>query len=429
MNRSLKNEVKMEDRRLEEIYFAFADMHLGEGKNNNLEYFKSDAEFAETIKLMLEKYAGEKLALYLLGDTIDFLVVEYHGRTQAEPTENAALEKIAKIFAAHPKVVESFRIFIEAGERIKFFLGNHDIALGWPNVQNFIRRELIKNISHPEQADAYSKRIEFALNETRSGVFFTHENDAEEIHSMPKNLFLTERAGKPLATPLLCQPYGNHSRADLANPLAKGSRVRKGNYWVGRLEPHWYIYLESIWKNQWFALNAFLMWLFMPLRHRCSRRWWVRKSAGLMKLFLMNLEALLLTIWDTFRGRDYTHYPRTILENNNDINIIFIAHIHTCRRETHEKYGTFIYPGNWSVTYDIQPPKPNLKWKHFRDLEKLAKTIWAARKMFNKKTQYLYQPKKRELYSFGVCKFYSDGYKETDLMRYNPKKKCLEKLN
>jgi hypothetical protein len=419
----------MEDRQLEEVVFVFADMHLGEGKKNNLEYFEADAEFAKTIKLILKKYCERPLALYLLGDTFDFLAVEYSGETHAEPNEDAAIEQIEKIFAAHPKVIGTFRLFIEAGGRIKFFLGNHDLALAWPNVQNFIRREMVKNMGFAEKINAWDKRIDFSLEEKRNGVYFIHGNDAEPIHATPKNLFITKHSGKPLLLPLLCYPYGSHSRADLANPLSLGSRIRKGSYWVGRLEPHWYIYPESIWKNKWFALNAFFLWLIMPLRHRLSRRWWVRRSAGLIKLSRMNLDALLLTFWNKVRGRDYTHYPRTILKNNDDINVVFIAHIHTCQRETHEKYGTFIYPGNWSTTYDIQAPKPNLKWKHFRGLEKLIKTILAARKMFNKKTKHLYQPKKRATYSFGVCKFYSDGYKEVDLMRYNPEKNCLEKLN
>ena len=418
----------MAERTLEENRFIFTDMHLGEGKNNNLEYFEEDEKYCAAIRLIIERHRGEPVTLCQLGDTFDFLAVEYNGKTRAEPTEDAAIEQIEKIFAAHPKVIDVWRLWLEGGGKIKFFIGNHDLALSWANVKNYIRRELTGGMSWNEQFNAFDKRIEFLLEEKKNGAYFTHGNNAESLHATPKNVFLTKRMSKPLLLPLLRHPYGNHSRTDLANPLARGTRICKGNYWIGRLEPHWYVYLEAIWKNRWFALNALILWLIMPIRHRFSRRWWVRKSAGLVKLFLLNIEALLLTLWDTFRGRGFTYYPENILRDSGDIDVVFLGHIHTCRREMHEKHGTFIYPGNWSVTYDVQFPKPEIKWKRFRRLERIVKTVWATRKMFRKKDS-LCEPKRREIYSFGVCRFYGDGYKEIDLMRYNPQKNCLEELN
>lgn len=429
----------MAKRTLEENRFVFADMHLGEGKNNNLEYFEEDEKYCATIRLILEQHRGEPIVLCQLGDTFDFLAVEYNGKTRAEPTEDAAITQIENIFAAHQKIIDIWRLWLASDGKIKFFIGNHDLALVWPNVQNFIRRELLFGISwwwSPEinqfvwsdNIGAWQK-IDFIFEEKKNGVFFTHGNNAESLHATPKNVFLTKRMGKPLLLPLLRHPYGNHSRTDLANPMTRGSRICNGNYWVGRLEPHWYVYLEAIWKNQWFAINAVILWLIMPIRHRFSRRWWVRKSAGLAKLFLLNLEALLLTLWDTFRGRDYTYYPKNILKDNGDIDVVFIGHVHICRREMHEKYGTYIYPGNWSTTYDVQFPKPDITWKRFRRLEKIIKTILVSRRMFNKKTRHLYTPKKRELYSFAVCRFYKDGYKEVSLLQYNPQRNCLEELN
>lgn len=429
----------MAERTLEKNCFVFADMHLGEGKDNNLEYFEEDEKYCATIRLILEQYRGEPITLCQLGDTFDFLAVEYNGKTRAEPTEDAAIEQIKKIFAAHPKVIDVWRLWLKSGGKIKFFIGNHDLALVWPNVRNFIRRELLFGVSwwwSPEinqfvwSASIVGwKKIDFAMEENKSGVYFTHGNNAESLHAMPKNVFLTKRMGKPLLLPLLRHPYGSHSRTDLANALARGSRFRKGNYWVGRLEPHWYIYPESIWKNQWFGLCTFFLWLAMPIRHRFSRRWWVRKSAGLFTLFWYNAQLLVWTIFNTLRGIDYTEYPKNILKDNDNIDIVILAHIHICRRETHGKYGTYIYPGNWSTIYDVQFPKPDIKWKRFRRLERFIKTIWVTRKMFHKKTRHLYAPKKRELYSFAVCRFYEDGYKEVDLLQYNPQRNCLEELN
>lgn len=416
------------DRKIQDIYLIFADLHLGEGRGNNLEYFEADKEFVRTVGLAMKKHKGIPLTLCFLGDTFDFLAVDHNGETHAEADVDAAVSQIRKIWKAHRRVFAIMRTFLRCGGTIKFFIGNHDLALAFANVQNFIRRKLTKYLNWERNINIWDKRIKFVFEETRNGVFLTHGNKAEKIHyTPPEKIFLTKREGKPLLLPLLRHPYGSHSRADLANTLARGSWFCRGNYWVGRLEPHWYIYPESIWKNWRFGIYAFFLWLLMPIRHRFSRRWWVRKSKGLFALFWDNIQLMIWTILNTLRGKDYTEYPKDILKSRDDIDVVILAHIHICRRETHGK--TYIYPGNWSTTYDVQWPRPELKWRRLRRLEKFFKTIAVLHKMFGKKTRHLYAPKKRELYSFGVCKFFDDGYKEITVLRYNPQADCIEKLN
>ncbi len=420
------------DKKIQDIYLVFADMHMGEGKKNNLEYFEADKEFVRTLGLAMQKHHGTPLTLCFLGDTFDFLTVEYKDETHAEADEGATVEQIHKIWKAHRAVFAVLRTFLRCGGTIKFFMGNHDLALAFPNVQNYIRRRLTKFMSWAKKMDIWDKRIKFLFEEKRSGIFFTHGNKAEKIHyTSPEKVLLTKRRGKQILTPLLRHPYGSHSRADLGNALARGSRIRAGNYWVGRLEPHSYVYLEAIWKwrQWWFALCAIFLWLVMPLRHRISKRWWVRKSAGLFLLFKYNVRLMFWTILNKLHGVDYTKYPKDILKDNGDIDIVVLAHIHICRRETHGKYGTYIYPGNWSTTYDWEWPRPELKWKRFHRLEKILKTLVSLHKLFGKKTLHIYEPKKRELYSFGVCKFFEDGYKEVGLLRYNPQNDRIEELN
>lgn len=416
------------DRKIKDVYLLFADLHLGEDKKNNLEYFEATKEFVRTIILAVTKYIKHRLTICLLGDTFDFLSVECRGRTRAEETEGAAIEQIEKIFKAHQAVIGILRHFLRCGSKIKFFIGNHDLALVWPKVQDFIRCELTKNINPTKNA---REQIEFLFEEKRDGVYLNHGNNAEELHATPKNVFLTKRMGKPLPAPLLRHPYGNHLRTDLANTLARGSRICKGNYWVGRLEPHSYVYLESLWnwKKWWFAINAFFLWLIVPLRHRFTRRWWVRKSAGLLTLIRYNVEILFWTILNTLRGKDYTEYPKNILKDNDDIDIIFLGHNHVCRREMHEKYGTYNYVPNWATIYDMKWPHQELKWKRFRRLERIIQWLAAIRKIFSKKYAAEFTPKKRELYGFDVCKFFGNGYKETEHLKYNKQNDTLEELN
>ena len=419
-------------RHLAENRFVFADFHLGEGKKNNMELFIDDDIFVSAEDKIMENHAGENNVLVLLGDFFDFLAVEYRKRILAEPTEVSAHEKLQKIIAAHPKVMAALQKFLAQG-KIKFFTGNHDLDLRWPSVQLAIKQKLAEKFRGLTDT-GYSQameRVEFIEEETKNGVLFIHGNNGEAIHALPDEKFITSHLGRPLPEPLLNIPYGNHIAADLGKKLAHGSLLCKGNRWVGRLEPHWYIYAESFWKNwqsRWFGLCAFTMLLLTPLRHFFSRRWWVRKSASFWTLFRANFEAMILTAINLLRGRDYTHYPLQILKDNQHIDIIFIGHIHEFRHMV-DKHGTIIFPGNWCTTYDVQFPTPTLTWKRWRSAERVIKFFWAMRKMFSPETRHLYKPKKRELYSFGVCKFFDDGYKEVELMRYNPKKDCLEKIN
>lgn len=412
----------------QEIRFIFADFHMGEGpfkngKPNPLELFNADLDFCYAINKLLELYGGgsAKLELDLNGDTFDFLRAEYRGRTQAEPTEEASVEKIQKIFAAHPLVIETFRKFLSHNGKIKFFVGNHDLALVWPNVQNFIRQELAKG-----QNQNIDCQIEFVFEEIKDGAFISHGNNAEFINAVrPEKVFLTKRLGQPLASPLLRHPYGNHLTTDQANVLSRGTKLFRGNQWVGRLEPHGFIFLEALAKNKWFALWAFIIWLITPFRHRFSRRWWVRKSASLRTLFRYNWYSLVATAYNKVRGKDYTAYARKILAENKNIDVVISSHFHTFALHT-TKDGTIAFPGNGSTTYDGEIPKPDLKWKRFRWLEKTIKYLAIMRKMFSPKTSHLFAPQKREFLRFGILKFFGGGYKEVHLMRYNMKNDCLE---
>ncbi|PIR66517.1 MAG: hypothetical protein COU51_03175 [Parcubacteria group bacterium CG10_big_fil_rev_8_21_14_0_10_36_14] len=427
------------ERQLSENRFVFTDLHLGERKNNNLDYFSADEEFFNCIMLIIKEYVLSEtpMELILLGDTFDFLTVSYDwtetnkkgqkikkSRILAEPTEEASMQKIKKIFNAHPKVIDALKLFLNYG-KIKFFIGNHDVSLAWGRVQLLIKEMLTEKLTQAGKQDA-SNRISFSFEEKKSKVLFEHGNNCEPHCAMPKKIFLTRRLGQPLQKPILNHPYGNHL-LELANRLASDTFWCKGNYWIGRLEPHWYIYL-SFYKNWWFTIYATITWLFFPFRHRFSKRWWVRKEHSLFKLFSFSLQAMLTTVLNKIRGQDSTDYFRELLKHNRDIDIVVSGHLHEHHQET-TRYGTYINPGGWCEINRASFPRPKLTWRRFRFIEKISKYIWTVRKVFHKKTSNQFLPKKSEIYGFVICKFYKDGHKEVGLMRYNNQKKCLEILN
>ncbi|MFC1612354.1 hypothetical protein ACFL29_00720 [Patescibacteria group bacterium] len=422
----------MEEKKPYKIRAVFADKHMGEGEEKNgeknpLEYFIADKEHAKAIELILEKYTDPEVQLEIdeLGDTFDFLSVEYKGRVQAEPTEEAAIAKIQKICKAHPIMIEAWRNVLSTGGIMKFYIGNHDLSLSWDSVKEYIQEMLTTGMQNQNKVKS---RISFPSDEIESRVSFEHGHHAEYIHTPPKKPFLTSHMGKKLPAKLLNHPYGSHITADLAFVLAGGTRICKPNDLIGRMEPHAYAYLESLWRNKWFGVNAIAWWTMMPFLHRFSSRWWVRKSSNIFTLGRHNFDAMVSTILNKLRGRDFTHHAIKILKQNNDIDIVCMAHFHHAHQET-LSYGSIIFPGPGCTIYKADFPEIDLTWKNFKDVEYYFKALLAAAKMFDKEYQDIHTPRKRENVTLAIFKFYKGGDKYVNLIEYDKDADCLKDLN
>lgn len=143
---------------------VISDLHLCEAEPVNLKYplwkkFKTrqfffDDVFEGFLKHCEDLAKAQPIELILNGDIFDFDSVMalpdepvyriswLEQRRGLLPIEERSRFKISVILADHPEWVRALREFILRGHRAVFVIGNHDIELHFPEVQNEIRKAL-----------------------------------------------------------------------------------------------------------------------------------------------------------------------------------------------------------------------------------------------------------------------------------------------
>jgi hypothetical protein len=120
-----------------ETIAVVADLHLAGGGDDP---FTEDGRFAATVDGLLSAASGRRLRLVLLGDTVDFPAVGLEGRRVTPATHPGdAVDKLRRVLAAHPAVLDALRRVVRAGHRIDAVAGNHDMELMLPGVQSCLR--------------------------------------------------------------------------------------------------------------------------------------------------------------------------------------------------------------------------------------------------------------------------------------------------
>jgi UDP-2,3-diacylglucosamine pyrophosphatase LpxH len=142
-----------------EHLLVVSDMHLTEEKPPHglwKRYLQRDRfvddDFAAWLRRMRSEIGGT-ICLVLNGDIFDFDQVmalppgvnnlRYVERTRTlDPTEPKSAFKMVRIADDHPVFFQALRELLAEGHRIVVVVGNHDVELFWPAVQNTIRQRL-----------------------------------------------------------------------------------------------------------------------------------------------------------------------------------------------------------------------------------------------------------------------------------------------
>ncbi|MBX2988069.1 MAG: metallophosphoesterase [Bdellovibrionaceae bacterium] len=141
-----------------------SDLHLCEAEPVNPKYplwkkFKTrmfffDGVFADFLSHLEDKAGGAPIELILNGDIFDFDSVMalpeepvfrlswLEKKRGLFPRSERSSFKIKVILKDHPLFVEALRNFIARGHRVVFVIGNHDLELHFPAVQQEILRHL-----------------------------------------------------------------------------------------------------------------------------------------------------------------------------------------------------------------------------------------------------------------------------------------------
>jgi len=115
---------------------VISDLHLAAGRHDP---FSDDLALAAFLDALARRAAaGARLRLVLLGDTLDFALVEHDGR-RLDPTVPGALARLERIAGAHSDVFAALARAAGAGVAIDIVPGNHDLELLAPAVLDVLR--------------------------------------------------------------------------------------------------------------------------------------------------------------------------------------------------------------------------------------------------------------------------------------------------
>lgn len=114
---------------------VISDLHLGGVEPAMMSHAVELADFLRGLPARLRE--DESLELVIAGDFIDFLAIALNGVHDAwTPTPGRAVEKLKHAMRGHDSVVyEALSAFVRAGHRLTVIVGNHDLELAIPAVQ------------------------------------------------------------------------------------------------------------------------------------------------------------------------------------------------------------------------------------------------------------------------------------------------------
>lgn len=134
-----------------------SDLHISSGYNRRTgtfdrnEDFFYDGAFDRFIDELLRRSTSEQRQwrLVILGDLIDFLQVDVpikgtgHGLTSHE----TAAKKLERVARGHASIFSALGRFVASGHPVDIVIGNHDIEMIWPEIQQRIRELILKHVA------------------------------------------------------------------------------------------------------------------------------------------------------------------------------------------------------------------------------------------------------------------------------------------
>jgi len=221
--------------------FVVSDLHLGAGDfEPELEDFDQD----EKLAAFLDQIARPGVTFFINGDFIDFAQIPPYDVPEPHHllwTETASLTKVRLATNAHPLVFSALAEFLKKGGVLHMLVGNHDLDLVWPSVQNHLRAVL--QPANQEALRFTTTFVRYHGVHIEHGHMFTPENatnDAEMfIHEWPEgsgDRYLERVWG----TDFMLQFYNDlertHPFADSVKPMIAAAYYGLKNRWFGGRE-------------------------------------------------------------------------------------------------------------------------------------------------------------------------------------------------
>ncbi|MFH1829343.1 MAG: metallophosphoesterase [Pseudomonadota bacterium] len=221
-----------------------SDFHLGagptlpDGSSNFLEDFFHDPKLVQ----FLDHYstganAKREVALVVNGDFFNHLQVFPDESKPELLTVTVALKRTQAIVDGHKSVFDALSRFAAApNHSITFMIGNHDLGLFWPKVQDYIHQVVGQNV-----------KIHTASVYLKDGIWIEHGNQQVAENRLDyEHPFVTMGVEKPLVK----LPWGDFFVLRFLN------RMKRDRPYVDKVYP-FRLYLRwALIHDTWFAIKA-----------------------------------------------------------------------------------------------------------------------------------------------------------------------------
>jgi UDP-2,3-diacylglucosamine pyrophosphatase LpxH len=226
------------------IILVVSDLHLGagptlpDGSTNYLEDFFHDPKFVEFLDYYSTgHYAKQEVDLIIDGDFFNHLQLYPDEKKPELLTEATALWRTKAIIEGHKTVFEALARFAATEHHsITFMIGNHDLGLFWPKVQEHIRGVIGEHV-----------RIHAASVYLRDGIWIEHGNQHVAEHRIDHE---HPFADSGVERPVVKLPWGDYFVLRYLN------RVKRDRPYVDKVYP-FRLYLKwALIHDTGFAIKA-----------------------------------------------------------------------------------------------------------------------------------------------------------------------------
>lgn len=382
------------------VNFYVSDFHMGEGVASQNEDFKYheigtpmhdtrndyvlDEYFYNFIDWILENTKHcSKVQLYLNGDMFDFSTVSLPYKSISLPYEEDAVAKFKIIMGSHTEFFDALTKFCRVeNTAIKFFIGNHDLQLCWPTIQEMILERI--SSQNPRKIlflhEEYTGSTHCRHGESEFHNKINHDKPiitAMEIAKLPSAI--KNRKLNQAMHDVLDVSISHYLNADLMYNL------KKHHYLIGRMHAHDFVWLDGLkyigrkswYRDRWFFFHAFYYFFRTLIRYVFFAKFWhIKMKFGLGKI----LKILHWTFTGVLPGYTPKDSAIKILHNNESVECVIYSHEHVYISETiqiNNKAKTYINTGTWKPLIRDKTKKQTVPWKKLRWLQSLLKFTYS----------------------------------------------------
>jgi len=309
---------------LRKVKLVISDFHIGRGRwledgsLNPLEQFIYDEKFIEFLDYYSSgDYRRADVELIINGDFLNTIQVDYDERLPDALTEAGSLEKVRLIVEGHPEIFDALRRFAHTPHHsITYIFGNHEPALLWKSVQQYLEEVLETKIRFPGFSYIFD------------GIYVEHGQQYHAINRFdPNRLFLS----KGLKEPIINLPWGSFFVIKYLNQL----KLKRPH--IDRVQPFGrYLFLSLVF-DPWFAVPSIIKLIFFFFRQHLD---WhpERKNPILTSLSILR---------DLSLNPPLERYARQILSRGHYHTVIF-GHNHQPAYRKLGKNQLYVNTGTWN---------------------------------------------------------------------------------